>query len=292
MRGWRHAPLAAGLLTCLAAMTASARTSEVILPDQVVAHDILAIGEDVQVYGIVQGDVRAIRGNVYVFGRVEGSVTTVLGRITVRGDSSHVRGDATVIGGNVWLQEGGSVFGQTRVSAPTKELQDPSYLFVTTRSEALILRLALVACWTLMALAAAFGAPTSLVRASTMLRRKPFAMLLVGALFHLSVLLAAILSTALISLFVGLPLLALLVVGVTILHALALGATFHAVGEWLAERASKSRPSGYAKILLGALMIGSLSLVPLLGEAAWAVTVFAGCGAILATRGRRRRREG
>ena len=274
----------------LLAMTAAARTSKVILPDQVVTHDILAVGEDVQVYGIVQGDVRAISGNVYVFGRVEGSVTTLLGRITVRGESAYVRGDATVIGGNVWLQEDGSVFGHTRVSVPTREKQDPSYLFVTTRSEALILRLALVACWTLMALAAAFGAPTSLVRASSILKRKPVAMLFIGALFHLSALLAAMLFTALIALFVGVPLLGLLVVGVVILHALALGATFHAVGEWLAERVPRPRPSGYAKILLGALVIGSLSLVPLLGEAVWVATAFVGCGAILATWGRRRRR--
>ena len=103
----------------------------IILPDQAIDHDVLELGNDVQVYGIVRGDVLAICGDVYVFGRLQGDAMAIFGRVIVRGDAAQVTGDAAVIGGSAVLEQGGSVLGDTRVSLP---LARSDFLFRATKN--------------------------------------------------------------------------------------------------------------------------------------------------------------
>jgi hypothetical protein len=69
-----------------------------------------------------------------------------------------------------------------------------------------------------------------------------------------------------------------------------MGASLHAVGERLTEHSNSdmtaTRVSSYAKILVGALVLGAGSLVPVLGELVWCAAALAGSGSILATRAR------
>lgn len=263
----------------------------IILPDQVIDHDILELGNDVQVYGIVRGDVLAICGDVYVFGRLEGDAMAIFGRVIVRGDAAQVTQDAAVIGGSVVLDGGGSVLGDTRVSLPLAPGAKATYLRLSTQGEVLILRLVIMAGWTLLALLASLVAPATLMRASLALRRQRAGMILIGALFHLSALLSAILCTALIALFVGVPLLGLLLIALVLIEALSLAAVFHFVGERLVERFSSHPAAGHAKIFVGALVLTSLSFVPIFGEILWLLIACAGSGALLATWRWSRRRE-
>jgi hypothetical protein len=158
-----------------------------------------------------------------------------------------------------------------------------SYLDVSLKPQVLALKLLLIALWTLLALAASFAVPRALVRASGGLSGRLGKMLVLGILFHVSMLLTAILFTALIRLIVGLPLLVLFLVVVTLFESLALGAAFHLLGERILSRRQADGTSGYAKILLGALVMGAIALVPLAGEIAWCAASCAGTGAVLAT---------
>ena len=71
--------------------------------------------------------------------------------------------------------------------------------------------------------------------------------------------------------------------------AIALASVFHAVGERISERLAGGAISGYVELLAGALILGVLHFVPLLGELLWLFALLAGAGAVLTTRlGRRR----
>ena len=249
-------------------------------------HDLLEIGDDVVIDGDLVGDLVAVRGDVVVRGSVHGDVVVLGGALRIEQHGT-VDGDAATFLGR--LDAEGRVTGQTRASMDVGGTGRATYLGTLLRPEIVALRLGLLALWTLLALAAAFAAPAALVRASAALRGRFGGLTLIGLLFHASVLLLAVVFVALVVVFVGIPLLALLAIGLTLFRAAALGAVFHHVGERLLERRGAGRAaSGYASVLLGALVVGALSLVPFLGELAWIVANCAGAGALLATWKRRR----
>ena len=76
----------------------------------------------------------------------------------------------------------------------------------------------------------ALTAPRSVARAATELQKHWLRLTGIGLLFGASVLLSLILAVALIRVFVGLPLLILLVLGGMVLAAVALAAVFLAIG--------------------------------------------------------------
>ena len=95
---------------------------------------------------------------------------------------------------------------------------------------------------------------------------------------------------ALIPVFIGIPLLVLLLLAGLGLVAVALAAGFQVVGSRILEPLHETAPSGYVQVLAGALLLGLVHFVPVLGELAWLALSLGGAGAVLATRlGRNRR---
>nr|WP_231701401.1 polymer-forming cytoskeletal protein [Clostridium botulinum] len=62
-----------------------------IQPDKVENADVISIGSDIYVNGIVNGDVTSIGGNVYINGKVTGDATAIGGRV-IKGPKGIIKG--------------------------------------------------------------------------------------------------------------------------------------------------------------------------------------------------------
>lgn len=261
---------------------------EVLVPaGEVAEQDLLAMGSQLTIDGEAAGDAVAIRGDLIVNGRVSGDAIALAGRVRVaRG--GRVVGNAFSLFGGVDIAEGGQVEGRSRSLAPLAPGETAGYFTAAYSKPALIARFLALVFWILAALIAAFAAPTTVARAAAELSRHPLRLTGIGLLLGLSFVLTLVLFVALIPLFVGIPLLVLLTLAAIGLVALALAAAFHGLGAQVAERMSSTAVSGYAELLAGALVLGLLHFLPLVGELLWLAVVLAGAGAVVATRlGRR-----
>jgi hypothetical protein len=248
-----------------------------------VEQDLLALGSAITIEGEAAGDAVAIRGDVIVTGHVAGDAIALGGRVRV-GRGGRIDGNAFSLFGGVDLAEGAVVEGRSRSLAPLAPGETAGYFTVSYSQPALVARFLVLVFWILAALVAAFAAPTTVARAAAELSRHPLRLGGIGILLAVSFVLTLVFFVALIPLFVGIPLLVLLVLAAVGLVSLALAAAFHAAGSSAAERLSNAAVSGYVELLAGALVLGLLQFVPLLGELLWCVAILAGAGAVTTTR--------
>lgn len=257
-----------------------------------VVEDLLALGGTVTIDGEAGGDAVALDGDVVVNGRVAGDALSIGGRVRLARDA-RVEGNAFSLFGGVDLAEGAAVGGRVRSLAPLEPGQEAGYFTVGWSRPVLIARFLVLVFWFLAALIATFAGPETVARAAVELGRHPLRLSGIGLLLAGSFALSLVLGVWLIPVFVGIPLLVLLVLAATSLCALSLAATFHAVGERLSERLGERALSGYAQVLAGALVFCLLHFVPLVGELLWVLATLGGAGAVVAVRlGRGRPRSG
>ena len=244
--------------------------------------DLMVVGANAVIDGSVKGDVVALRGDVQVTGHVEGDVLALMGRVALEPGAT-VSGDAFAVGGPVDVAPGASVGGDTRAMLVPGPGHGSAYLRIAFSPPGLVLRMLSVLFWTIAALVASFVAPSAVVRAALHVRSRLARSMLVGLLLQASLVLTLVLFVALVVIVVGIPLLALLVLAWILLGALGFAAAFHALGARLSERSGARAMSGYAHVLLGALVVGASHFVPYLGELTWALAFTAGIGAALTT---------
>jgi hypothetical protein len=240
----------------------------------------VVVGAPLVIDGSIDGDVIAIGGDLTIRGEVRGDVLAVGGHLRVEG-AGIVRGDALAVGGSLDISDGGRVEGEARAVHPSARRM--GLLALGLSPLAFLLRLLSVLAWTLLALVFAFAAPRVLVHASAEIGRRPLRLMGIGLLWHACLLLTFVLCVALVVVFVGLPLLVLLVLVAALVKAAALGAAFHSIGSFVAERIGGDHASGYARLLLGAALLGALRLIPFAGLVPWLLAQLLGAGAILAT---------
>jgi hypothetical protein len=252
-----------------------------------VRQDLLAMGATLTVDGEAEGDAVAIDGDLLVRGRVAGDALAIGGRVRLaRG--ARVDGNAFSLFGGVDVAEGASVGGRVRSLAPVPPGREPTYLDVAFARPVLLGRFLVLVFWILAALAGAFAAPITVAQSAAETLRRPLRLAGIGLLLSLSLALSVVLSVALIPLFVGIPLLVLLVLAWLGLAAVSFASSFHALGERLFDRLGAGTVSGYVQVLVGALAFGVLHFVPIVGELAWTAAYLAGAGGALATRMGRR----
>jgi len=254
--------------------------SPVEIPGGTTAQGQVVVGAPLVVDGIVDGDVIVVGDDLTIRGEVRGDVLAVGGQVRVE-SAGVVRGDALAVGGRVDVARGGHVDGESRAFHP--DAKRIGLLDLALSPLAFLVRLVSVLTWTILALVVAFAAPRVLVHGSAEIGRRPMRLLGIGLLWHACLALTLVLCVALIVVFVGLPLMALLLLLACVVKAAALGAAFHWAGSYIAERLGGDHASGYARLLLGAALLGALRLVPFVGGIPWLLAQLIGSGAILAT---------
>ena len=238
--------------------------------------------------GEAQSHAVAISGSARVHGRVEGDLI-VLGGDVKLGPKAEILGDVFVLDGHIESAAGAVVEGRsvaypeasdlwvTLVQGPVTGLPDSSPVVLGAR-------LALLAFWGVVILLLLTFGGRELVNTSESIRREPFRNFMVGLTGVFALLLTALFFSLFSGIFVGVPLVILVVVVALLLRFWGMVAVFHALGEWLGRRLGSRPPLPLTAACYGLLALGLLKFLPAVGLWSWSIATFIGVGAALSTR--------
>lgn len=286
---------AAVLLPTLSAFAASAAAGAdpalILESGSVARRQLVGVGRDVRVDGEAREDVVALDGSVHVTGRVEGDVIALGGSVNL-GATARVSGDVFAVGGTVTAQPGARLGGRS-VSYPDASsawltlLEGPTVGLSPLAPVVLGAKTALLAAWLLLLVVFFAVSGREVLSTSESVAREPFRGFVVGLTGVVTMVLTALLLTALAAALVGLPLLVLVVLLALVLKLWGMVAVFHALGDWLSKRFRKRLTPLHAATL-GLLVLGILKFIPYVGVITWTTATLIGVGAALSTKlGRR-----
>lgn len=253
---------------------------------------IVAIGRDAVIDGEALAGVTAINGSVVVSGTVRGEVTVLGGNLTLAAGAS-VEGDALVLGGQLLASRDARIAGRA-VAYPTVSrawltlLEGPSLGLAASSPLVLGAKLGLVAAWLALTLLLFATAGRPIVRTAEEIRMEPLRCFAAGLVGLSTIVLTALLFSALLPSLLAAPMLALIVLAALALKLWGMVAVFHGCGRFLAGIAVQVR-SGRRQIrivqlhaaVLGLLVLGAIKLVPYFGLWAWTAATLVGMGAAL-----------
>lgn len=253
---------------------------------------IVAIGRDLEVRGRAESDIASINGSIRVFGRVDGDVVAIGGDCELM-PGARLGGDVFVLGGELYAADGVEITGRS-VSYPTFSsawltlLEGPSLGLAATSRVVIGAKLALLAAWLALILLLLATSGRQVLSTSEQIRIEPARDFVVGLTGVLSLFLTALFFSTFSSGFVGIPLLALVVLLLLMLKLWGLVAVFQAVGEVLTKRVFKRRVQPLNCALIGLLILGGIKMLPWVGTLVWTVASLVGVGASLMTKFGRR----
>jgi len=253
---------------------------------------IVAIGRDAVIDGEALAGVTAINGSVSISGTVRGEVTVLGGNLTLEAGAS-VEGDALVLGGQLVASRDARISGRA-VAYPTVSrawltlLEGPSLGLAASSPLVLGAKLGLVAAWLALTLLFFATAGRPIVRTADEIRLEPLRCFATGLVGLSSIVLTALFFSALLPSLVAVPMLALVVLAALALKLWGMVAVFHGCGRWLANLAASLRGGRRSlrivqlhAAVLGLLVLGAVKLVPYLGLWAWTAATLVGMGAAL-----------
>lgn len=283
-------------IVLLVSFAAPARLLGATVPDTVhdagATGDLIAFGDDVEASQPVAGDVVVINGSARIHEAVAGDVVVISGNVTFSG-AGRVAGDLICIGGRVIGGEGrvrGDFFAPGSLNdafgAAVSGAEKRRLLMLL----AVALKLVLLFLWLLAAVVIVLLAGREVRHASVEVRVSPLYTFALGLVAYTSLILTAIVFSALVPFLIGVPLLVLL--GVFAIGAKVFGtvAVFHAVGTAVAGARDREQLAGrkflrgdLALAMVGLLLLGLVRMIPVAGTLAWSVASLFGMGTTLAT---------
>lgn len=253
---------------------------------------IVALGRDMVIAGEALSHAVALNGSVRVSGRVEGDLI-VLGGAVELASTARVEGDVFILGGHLDAAPGALIGGRSvaypEASQALVTLIEGPALGLSSASPIVIgAKLALLAFWALVALLLFAVSGREMLSTSESIRVEPFRNFMLGLTGIFSMVLTALLCSAVSGAFLTMPLLVLVAVAALVLRFWGMVAVFHALGGWLCERLAVRRPVPLVSVCCGLLALGLLKLIPWIGIWTWSLATFIGVGAALSTKlGRR-----
>jgi len=246
---------------------------------------IVAVGRGVAIDGEALAGVTALNGTVTVTGVVRGDVT-VLGGDLVLAPSAAIEGDALVLGGRL-LAAGGARLQGRAVAYPTFSrawltlLEGPSLGLGAASPLVLGAKLGLVAAWLALTLLLFAAAGRPLVRTSDEVRLEPLRCFAAGLVGLATIVLSALFLSAFLPSLLGIPLLVLIALFALLLKLWGMVAIFHSFGRLVATRIARRRVVQLHAAVLGLSLLGLIKLVPLAGVWVWTAATLIGMGAAL-----------
>ena len=124
----------------------------------------------------------------------------------------------------------------------------------------------------------------AILRAQAELRRAPARCAAFGFLWKIAFWMLFAGCVVLSLMFIGLPLLVILIAFDLAVSAFGMTLVFSVVGERVAQRLNHAGASLYATVFAGACLLGLLRLIPIIGSVIWFAAGLFGTGAALAAR--------
>jgi len=246
---------------------------------------IVAVGRGVEVDGEALAGVTALNGTVVVTGTVRGDVT-VLGGDLILASTATIEGDALVLGGRLVAAGGSRLLGRA-VAYPTVSrawltlLEGPSLGLGATSPLVLGAKLGLVAAWLALTLFLFASAGRPLVRTSEEVQQEPLRCFAAGLVGLAAFVLTALFLSAFLPTLLGVPLLVLVGLFALVLKLWGMVAIFHSLGRFLVTRMARRRAVQLHAAVLGLTLLGLIKLVPLVGVWVWTAATLIGMGATL-----------
>lgn len=286
--------LVGSLSLLLHAAAASGAPSVSVVPGETRSGDLVALGRDAEVSGVLRGTLVVVAGDARVSGRVEKDVV-VLGGDVVLGEGAIVRGDVLAVGGAVRAagsvpSVGGRLLTVGELEAAFAAELKTSPLAARSASGLLLaFRLVLLFLWLVLGLLLLRFAPRPLTGAAGLVRGRLATVAALGTAAVLSALLLSAFLLLVLPATAGLVLGGLLVAALALAKAFGLAAVFVALGRRLTRGAGRGSPffGDPAALSLGLALLGLLSLVPVAGPLVWSVASLLGIGTALVAAARR-----
>jgi hypothetical protein len=281
-------------LLLFAAPPAAAQPSSAVPSGETRAGDLVVLGREVAVDGVLGGTLVAVLGDVRISGRVEKNVLAFGGDVLLE-EGAEVRGDLLAVGGAVLgppeaLEAvGGRVLTVGELEAAfAAELRTSPLATRPVSGLLLAFRLVLLFLWLVVGLLLLRFLPRPVSTAAGLVPGRLATVAAVGAAAVLSALLVSAFLLLVLPATAGLLLAGLLVSLLAAAKAFGLAAVFVVVGRRLTRGARRGSPlfGDPAALALGLALLGLVSLVPVAGPLVWAVASLLGIGAALVTASR------
>jgi len=258
--------------------------------------DVVALGREARVEGVLRGTLVTILGNVRISGRVEEDVVALGGNVHLEPGAT-VGGDLLALGGEVHAggpgpaPVGGRLLTVGALEAAfAAELKTSPLALRPVRGLFLAFRLALLLGWLIVGLVLLRLVPRPLTGAAGLVPGRLTAVAAIGAAAVLAALLVSALLLVVLPATAGLFAAGLLVVALALAKAFGIAAVFVALGRRLTRTAARGSLlfGDPAALAVGLALLGSVSLVPVVGPLAWSIASLLGIGTALAAAARPR----
>ena len=271
--------------------TATGATAEpVVVPaGEIRSGDVVALGREARVEGVLRGTLVTIGGDVRISGRVEKDVVALGGGVFLEPGAA-VGGDVLALGGEVHRSGPGPAPVGGRLltvgaleAAFAAELKTSPLAVRPVRGLFVAFRLALLFGWLIVGLVLLRLAPRPLSGAAALVPGRVTAVAAIGAAAVLSVLLVSALLLLVLPASAGLLVAGLLLAALGLAKAFGLAAVFVALGRRLTRGAGRGSPlfGDPAALAVGLALLGGVSLVPVAGPLAWSVASLLAIGTAL-----------
>lgn len=251
--------------------------------------DTYVFGRDATIDKPISGSLQIYNGNVTV-------ANTIAGDLLVAGGSVTFTGKGRVDGNLIYAASrisGGDAADGTRVRGHIYPLLSLEGAAASMTKNAVVA--SLLVLWLIVAVVVTLMSGREVRLSSVEVRTSALHCFVLGLVALTSFVLTAIAFSYLVPYVIGIPLLAALGVFGILTKVYGMIAVFHAIGTIVAGSRSRQQLASrkwlrgdLAMVVIGALILGAIRLIPVVGTIAWALASVFGVGVALATRFGRR----
>lgn len=264
---------------------------DIVVGEDEVQDNVMSFGGTISVKGKVQENVIAFGGMIIIEGKVGETVLGFGSKILLK-STAEVKGDLVSIGGTLDKESGADVKGDTvhfslESTEDVREFFRDSLFGITGISLIpllLIFKLITLFIWFILAIALAAIFPRQVSSASTQIRKSFWPVFGIGILSIIIYTGLVIFSVLLSFLLIGIPILLCLIFIGIIIKIFGRIILFYFFGESITRAFSKKQPSVLAAIILGFLLLGFISFIPIIGSLFGFFLSIVGWGVVIRTK--------
>jgi len=262
---------------------------DIYIAEDEVLDNVMSFGGDILVKGKINENVIAFGGTITIEGEVGEVVLGFGSEITLK-SSAVIKGDVVALGGELDRESGAVIRGDTIYFNTSEDIAKflkeglGSIVGISLIPLLLIINLITLFIWFILAVIFAAAFPRQICFASSQIRKSFWPIFGTGLLSLIVFSALVILSVFLCFVLIGIPvLISLIVIGI-IVKIFGRVILFHFFGESLARAFGSKQPSILLSMSLGFLLVGLISLIPILGFLFSFVLSIIGWGVVIRTR--------
>jgi len=262
---------------------------DIYVAEDEVLDNVMTFGGDILVKGKINENVIAFGGTITIEGEV-GEVVLGFGSEVTLKSSAIIKGDVVVLGGELHRESGVVIRGDTVYFNASEDVTEflkeglGGVIGISLIPFLLIIKLITLFIWFILAVIFAAVFPRQICLASAQIRKSFWPIIGTGLLSLIIFSGLVILSAFLCFVIIGIPILISLITIGIIIKIFGRVILFHFFGDSLARAFGSKQPSILLSVSLGFLLVGLISIIPILGSLFSFVLSIIGWGVVIRTR--------